>query len=221
MTDKSNKPVVKTYEKIATKYDEKFESYLEGTFSVAMETLALKGNEKMLDVACGTGGLEQKLLKTYRGLNITGIDITKSMLALARKKCDGHHGVRFLHMESQKLKFDDNQFDIVITCSAFHYMRQPQKVLAECARVLVPNGRLIIIDWCRDFLWAKFYNWLSKIYKRSHYNVYTLREMQLMLLETCLTISKTKTFSIPPFWRMMCVEAKKEHTSKWSAAVGG
>jgi ubiquinone/menaquinone biosynthesis C-methylase UbiE len=221
MTKKQNVQVVETYDRIATVYDRKFESYLKGTFKVAVETLALKGNEHILDIACGTGELERLLLKSFPNLHIIGIDITKSMLSIAHKKCKGLPNLHFLHMPSQDLKFNDNTFDVVITCSAFHYMREPAKVLAECQRVLKPDGRFILIDWCRDFLWAKFYDWLFKIYKKSHYKVYTLRELQLLLLEAVLTIEKTKTFSIPPFWRMMCVEAKKEPHGGWSSAVGG
>lgn len=217
----TNKPVIKTYTHIADKYDKKFESYLHATFIKAIAALKLKGGEKILDVACGTGGLESALLGKFPGLNITGIDITKPMLKIAHEKCKNPHHVRFLHMPSQKLTFEDAQFDIVITCSAFHYMRSPEKVLAECCRVLVPGGRFILIDWCRDFLWAKFYHLLSKMYKRSHYKVYTLHEMKRLCAEADLNITETETFAIPPFWRMMCVEAEKEIASRWSKVFGG
>lgn len=221
MSDKPYKPVIKTYDHIAQKYDRKFAGYLNGTFKVALEILALTGKEKILDIACGTGELEQRIIKKFPQQYIVGVDITKSMLSIAREKCEGAKNIHFLHGPSQKLPVDSASFDIAITCSALHYMKSPEKVFAECHRALVPNGRLIIIDWCRDFLWAKFYNWLSKVYKRSHHKVYSLRDIQHLLLEAGLTITNTRTFAIPPFWRMMCVEAKKEQVSKWSSVVGG
>lgn len=221
MSDKPYKPVIKTYDNIAKKYDKKFENYLNETFKVAIETLSLTGKERILDIACGTGELEQRAIKKFPNQYIVGVDITKSMLVLAREKCKGAKNVHFLHGASQKLPVEDASFDIAITCSALHYMKDPEAVFGEAARALVPNGRLIIIDWCRDFLWAKFYDWLSKVYKRSHHKVYSLREIQHLLLDAGLTILNTKTFSVPPFWRMMCVEAKKERVSRWSSAVGG
>ena len=63
------------------------------------------GNETVLDLACGTGELEYKLKRT--GLKFTGVDLSWSMLAQARRK---NNGVKFLHGDITDIRLN-RRFD--------------------------------------------------------------------------------------------------------------
>lgn len=62
--------------------------YIEGQFA----RFAAKKPESVLDLACGTGSMTVELAR--RGYDMTGIDLSEDMLAMARQKCDGE---RFAH----------------------------------------------------------------------------------------------------------------------------
>lgn len=201
--------VVRSYAKQAHKYDRRFKGYLDGTLSVAIEAMDLSGNEKVLDLACGTGELERRLISTYPKLNLTGIDLSEAMLDLARGKLSRHPQVVLKQADSRQIPFPDHSFDIVVSCSAFHYMREPDKVLREIHRVLVKGGRFILIDWCRDFLFAKFYHLFRSAFVPAHYTVYGLEEIQRMMKKGKLKPVSHETFTVQFVWKMMCVEGVK------------
>lgn len=201
--------VVRSYARQARIYDRIFKNYLDGTLGTALDLMELTGAETILDVACGTGELERKILERFPRQNIEGIDLSEEMLRQARKKLSNFSHLNWVCADSRHLPFSDNRFDIVISCSAFHYMREPQKVLNEAARVLKPGGKLIIIDWCYDFLFGKMYHRFRRLFFPSHYRVYRLAELQDMMREAGLTPTHSETFSVQFTWRMMGVVSVK------------
>lgn len=201
--------IAKHYANWARNYDRRWAHYSEGALSVTIEMLALQGTERLLDVACGTGELERRLVRTFPQMPVEGIDLSEDMLAAACSKLADYPSMHFAKGDSRHLDFPDQHFDIVVTCSAFHYMRSPQEVLQEFARVTKPGGRVLIVDWCRDYLMAKLYNSLRKLLVPAHHQVYTIAELQQMLHTAGLTPTRVRTFAVQPYWRMMCVEARR------------
>jgi ubiquinone/menaquinone biosynthesis C-methylase UbiE len=55
-------PVMESYDRLATDYDQRWRSYEEATLNAALEAISCKETERLLDVACGTGELERMLL---------------------------------------------------------------------------------------------------------------------------------------------------------------
>ncbi|MBI4367732.1 MAG: class I SAM-dependent methyltransferase [Deltaproteobacteria bacterium] len=206
---KTYAPVVSVYEKLAPIYDWIYRGYLNGVFAVALDRLRLTGRERLLDIACGTGELERRILAQHPDQPMVGVDITEAMLARARAKCAGAPHIEFHRAESQALPFPPGDFDIVVSCSALHYMREPGRFFAEAARVLKPGGRFLLIDWSRDYFRGKFYNaWRSCCF-RSHHRVYAQREVETLLREADLTLTHLHRFIVQWIWGMMCVEARK------------
>jgi ubiquinone/menaquinone biosynthesis C-methylase UbiE len=101
---------------------------------------------RLLDIGTGTGRVLELLAPRVReGL---GIDASKAMLALARARLNGpefaHCGVRLADM--YRLPLSDQTFDTVVLQMVLHYAEDPAGVVTEAARVLRPDGRLIVID---------------------------------------------------------------------------
>lgn len=100
----------------------------------------------VLDVATGTG--QQAIAFAKRGYDVIGVDITQSMLEIARKhNKDGL--VRFEVADATCLRFDENSFDV--SCISFALHDTPllirEKVLQEMVRVTTPNGIIVIVDY--------------------------------------------------------------------------
>jgi ArsR family transcriptional regulator len=101
---------------------------------------------RLLDIGTGTGRVLE-LLATRISQGV-GVDASKAMLALARSRLArpglSHCSVRLADM--YRLPFADASFDLAVMQMVLHYAEDPPGVLAELARVLRPDGRLILID---------------------------------------------------------------------------
>jgi len=104
---------------------------------------------RLLDIGTGTGRVLELLAPLVaQGL---GVDASKAMLALARARLARtgltHCAVRLADM--YRLPLADASFGIAVLQMVLHYAEDPAGVLAEAARVLRPDGRLIVIDLAR------------------------------------------------------------------------
>ncbi|HUA76530.1 MAG TPA: metalloregulator ArsR/SmtB family transcription factor, partial [Acetobacteraceae bacterium] len=107
------------------------------------------GLGRLIDIGTGTGSLLSLLApRIAEGI---GIDASPAMLALARARLARagltHCAVRLADM--YRLPLADASFDIAVLQMVLHYAEDPAGVLAEAARVLRPDGRLIVIDLAR------------------------------------------------------------------------
>jgi ubiquinone/menaquinone biosynthesis C-methylase UbiE len=116
---------------------------------VRRETVALSGarpRDRILDVCTGTGDVA--LAFAGRCDDVTGIDLSAGMLAVAQEK-NVRDRVRFLRMDATKLTFTDGAFDISAISFALHEMppRAGEETLREMARVT--RKRIVIVDYNR------------------------------------------------------------------------
>lgn len=112
--------------------------------------LDLKPSDKVLDLGCGTGVLcrtiADRIDAAAGGLAI-GIDAAGKMIQVARKK-RASPACRFEAMAAEKLSFDDQYFDAVVSSLFFHHVPLDLKAqaLSEAFRVLKAGGKLVIAD---------------------------------------------------------------------------
>ena len=95
---------------------------------------------RILDAGCGSGLLSAALRD--RGADVTGIDASTGMLALARRRLGNDADLRVVDL-SDPLPFADDAFDDVVASLVLHYLEDWGPTLAEMRRVLRPGGRLI------------------------------------------------------------------------------
>lgn len=131
---------------------------------VVFDLLNPEADEKILDLGCGTGNFSYKLLNGE--CSVTGVDISKKMLSIARQKSDSTD-IDFFEMDGYDLQFDDNTFDKVLSVAAFEFISEPQKVINEMLRVVKPGGTVVIGTIQKGGDWAEMYK--SEIFKGSAY----------------------------------------------------
>ena len=139
-----------TFNDIAAKYDlwtkmplGKLCAKLENeAFFKAYGNLAESG--PVLDIGCGTGNYVVYLAGC--GLNVTGLDASENMLAVAKQKVEiqGLKNVSLIHSQAQELPFKDHSFKTVICSLALEFTGQPEKVVQEIYRVLQPCGQFVL-----------------------------------------------------------------------------
>lgn len=112
--------------------------------SFIISALQLKGNERILDLGCGTG--RHSLSLAAKGYDVVGVDISKPLIDEAKKKLEGLNP-RFVVADIFELP-DLGQFDLVLNLfTSFGYFKDDKdnlKMLKIARSCLKPNGKFIL-----------------------------------------------------------------------------
>lgn len=118
------------------------------TNEVMADRAAVPQGARVLDVGCGYGATAL-FLAQQRGCQVTGINISEKELELARERA-AQSGLddqaTFAYGDFHDIPYPDGSFDVVWSQEAFLHGVNKQTILAECHRVLRPQGRLVISD---------------------------------------------------------------------------
>jgi ubiquinone/menaquinone biosynthesis C-methylase UbiE len=107
-----------------------------------LDTLPLAGTRTAVDIGCGPGGLSSAV--ATRGLEVTGVDRSESMLEKARER-EREGVVRFVLGDATALPCEDRSFDVVVCSSLLNIVDDPAQVLREMRRVLRPGGLVSVL----------------------------------------------------------------------------
>ena len=116
---------------------------------------------RILDIGTGPGFFPVILAEA--GYHVDAVDYTEGMLEKARENAgDLCRNIRFLRMDAQKLDFEDNTFDVVISRNLTWNLEHPDVAYREWVRVLKVGGRLLNFD-------ANWYGYLYEEEQRKAY----------------------------------------------------
>ncbi len=113
-----------------------------------VKIVSKKQPENILDIATGTGDLAINLAAT-NAKEIIGLDISKGMLEVGRKKIASKKLENIISMvigDSENLPFEDNTFDAITVSFGVRNFENLEKGLSEILRVLKPNGIFVILE---------------------------------------------------------------------------
>lgn len=108
---------------------------------IAVEAIAIGRDDRVLDLACGTGDLCE--LAAARGAQVIGLDFARAMLAGAQRRIPR---TAFVQGDAAALPFADASQTAVVSGFALRNFEAIAPVLAELARVLSAGGRLALLD---------------------------------------------------------------------------
>lgn len=112
-----------------------------------IRTMKLKGNEKILDLACGFGRHSLELAR--RGFTVTGVDITREYVEDAARQAEMENlPAKFWHMDIRDVDFKE-EFDVVLNMAdgAVGYLENEEenlKIFDVVARSLRPCGKHVM-----------------------------------------------------------------------------
>jgi ubiquinone/menaquinone biosynthesis C-methylase UbiE len=111
--------------------------------------LEIRPGDRVLDVACGTGGVALRAARA--GAEVVGIDISADQLAKARRAADADGlAVRFDEGDCEELPYADADFAAVASAFGAIFAADHARTAAELARVCRPEGRLVLTAWQKD-----------------------------------------------------------------------
>lgn len=102
-----------------------------------------QAGERVLDVGCGTGVFLRDLAKNHAGLNLTGLDLSEDMLAVARRPLPGARSAapEFHPGSVYEIPFGEGAFDVVLNTISCHFYTEQVRAFREIQRVTAPGGR--------------------------------------------------------------------------------
>lgn len=121
--------------------------------ALADEIVSKLNSGRVLDIGTGSGNLPIEIAKRAPNLEIIGIDLSKTLIKIARNMARREgvsKSVRFEIGSAYDLKFEDSYFDMVISSVTIHHLKYPTKAFNEIYRVLKPDREAWIYDLIRD-----------------------------------------------------------------------
>jgi len=170
----------RVWDKAAPSYDRQIALFERIWFPGGREWLTSRATGRVLEVAVGTG----RNLEHYADdVTITGLELSPAMLALAREHAARlGRDVDLREGDAAQLPFDDASFDTVVCCLSLCSIPDPARALAEMHRVLVPGGRLLLLDHVGS-TWPPVYagQWLfEQVTRRTAGEHFTRRQLPLV-----------------------------------------
>jgi SAM-dependent methyltransferase len=211
------RPVLDKYERQAQSYDRRWNRTFGGALLHAcIEAVPWGRVQRVLDVGCGTGALEQRVLANGTSpVHIVGVDASFAMLREAHTKLNGSGCgiVSWNNALAESLPFRTGSVDAIVCANSFHYYRHPVSVLTEFRRVVKPGGFLVLADWCHDFLACRIGQWALHVAHRTGIHRYGLErcygkdEFARMLISAGFQIEMMRSFEIDWGWGVMIFRA--------------
>lgn len=127
-------------------YDSKARTHraaVENMIAVVAHEAHAKPGTHVLDAGCGVGGTS--LWLAQRGVSVTGINISKRQLEIARRRTRDLD-VELLERDFTDTKLPDASFDAIIFLESGCYAQDKRSIIAESMRLLKEGGRLVVAD---------------------------------------------------------------------------
>jgi len=170
----------RVWDEAAPRYDKQMAFFEKVWFGGGREWLGQRAQGRVLEVAVGTG---RDLPYYPAGVTVTGIELSPAMLALARQRAAGlGRDVDLREGDAEHLPCGDASFDTVVCALSLCTIPDPAAAIGEMKRVLVPGGRLLLLDHIGS-TWPPVYaaQWLfERITIRAAGEHFTRRQLPLV-----------------------------------------
>ena len=101
---------------------------------------------RVLDVAAGTGNAS--LPAAHAGARVTASDLTPELLDAGRRRAEAAGlELEWVQADAERLPFDDESFDVVMSCIGVMFAPHHQDAADELVRVCRPGGTVALLSW--------------------------------------------------------------------------
>lgn len=154
MDEQQRKSMLKeTFDTVSNGYDNKALRFFPDSARHMAALLRLRGDEHVLDVACGTGHASLAIARSLPGGRVTAADFSTGMLDRARQKAASLdvRNVEFVERDMQALGFPDGHFDAAVCAFGIFFVEDMDAQLLHIASKVKPGGRVMITNFEENY----------------------------------------------------------------------
>lgn len=154
MDDKQRKALLKeTFDTVSGGYDNSALRFFSRSAEEMAALLGLRGDEHVLDVACGTGHAALAVARLLPRGRVTAVDFSPGMLEQARQKTASVNvrNLDFLERDMQALGFPEPAFDAAICAFGIFFVEDMDRQLAHIASFVKPGGKIMISNFQENY----------------------------------------------------------------------
>jgi ubiquinone/menaquinone biosynthesis C-methylase UbiE len=210
------------FDNFSTDYDDWYNTPA-GKFIDAVETESLysllkpQGNQKILDVCCGTGNFSVKLARM--GCKVTGIDVSEEMLRRAESKIEKENlNIELLKGDCSIISLHNNYYDSIISMAGFEFINDSNTAHKNLTKYLKIGGQFIIGTIQKNSEWQKLYSSLKgTVYEHARFLSFDeIKNMDLYSFS-----DKKECLFIPPGLNEAEYNKENEIKFKMKNTIGG
>lgn len=229
--------VRRRYRTFSRHYDRSFGRYTAWSREIILGAISDRpAPSRVLDVCCGTGVVTAALADRFPAAEVVGLDLSTDMLGRARERLAGIAAtgsggtntasgatptapeapagraaprVRLVEAPAERLPIEPASVDLLICANAFHLIDRQHAAMEEFARVLVPGGRVVILDWTRESRSMRLLvGWLH-LTQKARRRMHSRESLGRLMRSVGLEPEFARRDRIPPIWGLMTLRARK------------
>jgi ubiquinone/menaquinone biosynthesis C-methylase UbiE len=166
------------------------------------EMLVLQGDERILDVATGTGRVARPVARRLKTGRIIGVDQALAMLDVGHQHQDPIPAYYQSAGDADALPFKSNFFDRAFVSFSLHHFGNSEGVVKEVLRVLKNGGRFVVLDpvieEAKDAVDVALEAKINQVFRRTHgdnFRFHTVSSIQRLLTKAGYRIPRTNVLS--------------------------
>lgn len=155
-------------------------------WNLLFDQLDIDNGQTILDLGGGTGLLREEVEERFSGSDVSVVTLDYNMKML-RKGTDKFERPLLVRGDALKLPFPNRRFDRVFIGDALHHMSDPEQVMKEVQRVLLPHGYLLVEEFDPSRLFGRFLYYFETLTAMGS-SFYTPEELSRMISESGLRL---------------------------------
>lgn len=145
--------IKETFNTVSEAYDSKALRFFPASAVHLASILNLTGDERVIDIATGTGNAALALAPRLPHGSVKGIDFSSGMLEQARKKAETQnvYNVEFLEMDMQGINLAEAGFDVATCAFGIFFVEDMDAQLAQIAALVREGGTIAICNFQESY----------------------------------------------------------------------
>jgi len=150
--EKSKDSIREVFNTVADEYGQGGARFFYTSGQTMADLLPLRGDEHMLDLACGTGATAIPLAGRLPDGKVTGIDLSYGMLSQAKKRAaaEKYTNIDFQLGDMTAIPFKDQHFDHAVCAFGLFFVEDMGSLLGHIKDKVKPGGSVTVSGFCGE-----------------------------------------------------------------------
>lgn len=151
----------------------------------------------IIDLGCGTGAFLEQIYQRNSSYNLTGIDGSSAMLAIARGR---DIKAQWKEEDLNRPVSDDRKYDLALSLNIIHHLDDPQSHIVRLKNLIRPDGTIFLCDFAIDSLLLHGAHFYWHCFDRSYHKAFSSAALERMIRQSGFAIEKKAVLKPDRFW---------------------